>query len=85
VGLALQYSMIKAYPYVVASDGANQHYTRLALAYNGSILWGVLSWLWGYLLISALVYAWYCVPHLRRLIRRQPSGGGQTHMLNGIV
>jgi hypothetical protein len=85
VGLALQYSMIKAYPYVVASDGANQHYTRLALAYNGSILWGVLSWLWGYLLISALVYAWYCLPHLRRLIRRQPNGGGQTHMLNGIV
>jgi hypothetical protein len=85
VGLALQYPMIKAYPYVVASDGANQHYSHLALVFNGSILWGVLSWLWGYLLISALVYAWYCLPHLRRLIRRQPSGGGQTHVLNGMV
>lgn len=80
--------MIKAYPYVVANDGAADapHYEHLALVYNGSFLWGVLSWMWGYLLISALVYAWYCIPHFRRLIRRQSSqGGGQSRLLNGIV
>jgi hypothetical protein len=38
---------------------------------NGLIRWGILGpWLWFYAGISAVIYAWYCVPHLRRLIRR---------------
>ncbi len=87
VGLALQYPMIKAYPYVIVSVGTTgtAHYSHLALVYNGSFLWGVLSWMWGYLLISALVYAWYCMPHVRRLFRRQPNQGGHSRLLNGIV
>ena len=39
--------------------------------FNGLIRWGILGpWLWLYAGISAVVYAWYCRPHLRRLIRR---------------
>jgi hypothetical protein len=87
VGLALQYPMIKSYPYVVVADGTKSpaYYSHLALVYNGSIFWGVLSWMWGYLLISALVYAWYCVPHLRRLVRHQTNNSGHSRILSGIV
>jgi hypothetical protein len=86
-GLALQYPMIKSYPYVVVTDGAKDpaHFNHLALVYNGSILWGVLSWMWGYLLISALIYAWYCVPQVRRLLRQQSSDAGHPRVLSGIV
>jgi hypothetical protein len=42
---------------------------------NGLIRWGILGpWLWLYAGISAVIYAWYCVPHLRRLIRRTRGG-----------
>jgi hypothetical protein len=38
---------------------------------NGMIRWGILGpWLWMYAGISAIVYAWYSIPHLRRWIRR---------------
>lgn len=86
-GLALQYPMIKSYPYVLVSDGTKNtaYYSHLALVYNGSIFWGVLSWMWGYLLVSALVYAWYCRPHLRRLFRRQSNRSGQSLVVNGII
>ena len=84
---ALQYPMIKSYPYVIAADGAKNpsHFAHLALGYNGTILWGVLSWMWGYLLISALAYAWYCLPHLRRLARPQSGDAGPTRVLSGLV
>jgi hypothetical protein len=86
-GFALQYPMIKSSPYVVVANGATDsaRYGHLALVYNGSILWGVLSWMWGYLLISALVYAWYCLPHLRRLFRSQSDEAGPTRVLCGLV
>ncbi len=86
-GLALQYPMIKSYPYVVVADGTKDpaHYNHLALVYNGSILWGVLSWLWGYLLVSAVIYAWYCWPYLRRLIRGSYGAAGHAQQLNGMV
>ena len=86
--LALQYPMIKAYPYVEVADGAtgSAHYNHLAQVYNGSILWGVLSWFWGYMLVGALVYAWYCVPYLKRLVyHRSGSGGGHTSVVSGVV
>jgi hypothetical protein len=86
-GFALQYPMIKSYPYVVVADGTKDpaHYAHLALVYNGSILWGALSWMWAYLLISALVYAWYCIPYVRRLGRPQSGEAGPTRVLSGLV
>lgn len=86
-GLALQYPMIKSYPYVLVADGSKDqaHYTQVAQAFNGGILWGILSWLWMYLLVSAVIYAWYCLPHLRRLLRRRHHEIGLTQELTGIV
>lgn len=86
-GLALQYPMMKSYPYVVVADGTKDlpRYSHLAQTYNGNIFWGVLGWLWVYLLVSAAVYAWYCVPHLRRLVRRQSSEVAHTGVLDGMV
>lgn len=85
--LGLQYPMIKSYPYVVVAAGATDvaHAHQVADAFNGSILWGVLSWLWIYHLISAAVYAWYCVPHLRRLAQKMSSNTDPGHTLKGIV
>jgi hypothetical protein len=87
VALGLQYPMIKSYPYVVVSAGAADlaHARQIADAFNGTILWGVLSWLWIYHLISAAVYAWYCAPHLRRAAQRLSRGMRQEHTLKGIV
>jgi hypothetical protein len=85
--LGLQYPMIKSYPYVVVSGGATDpaHARQVADAFNGGILWGVLSWLWLYFLISAAVYAWYCAPYLRRAVQRLSSNIGRAHTWKGIV
>jgi len=85
--LGLQYPMIKGYPYVLVTAGATDlaHARQVADAFNGSILWGVLSWLWIYHLISAAVYAWYCVPHLRRFMQRMPTSPDPGRTLKGIV
>jgi hypothetical protein len=68
----LYFLLFKSQPLVVvaaAFQGIPQ-YEKLAEAVNGSLAWGVFGpWLWGYAGISALVYAWYCLPHLRRLLR----------------
>jgi hypothetical protein len=57
-------------------------YENLAGSVDGAIRWGILGpWLWIYAAIGALVYAWYCRPHLRKLLRgkREPaSSGSQT-------
>lgn len=85
--LGLQYPMIKSYPYViVAASAANPaHARQVAEAFNSSILWGLLSWLWIYHLISAVIYAWYCMPHLRGLAQRLSSSTGPGHTLKGII
>ena len=65
--------MFKSPTLVVLADGiqSNAHYEQLVDNFNGLIRWGILGpWLWMYTGISAVVYAWYSVPHLRRLIRR---------------
>ena len=47
VALGLQYPMIRSYPYVVvAPGGSGRANAYLAHAFNGSFLWGVLSWMW---------------------------------------
>jgi hypothetical protein len=58
---------------VVLADGiqSNAYYEKLVDNFNGLIRWGILGpWLWIYAAVSAVVYAWYSVPHLRRWIRR---------------
>ncbi len=70
----LYFLLFKSQPLVLvaaAFQGAPQ-YEKLAETVNGSLVWGVFGpWLWGYAGISALVYVWYCLPHLRRLLRRK--------------
>jgi hypothetical protein len=65
--------MFKSPTFVVLADGIQStlHYEELIENFNGMIRWGILGpWLWLYSGISAVIYAWYSVPHLRRLIRR---------------
>ena len=72
IGLALQYPIIKSLPWVVVADGAKDpaRYSRLAQEFNTAIRWGVFGWLGIYLLVNGAIYAWLCVPHIRRLIRQ---------------
>ena len=59
---------------MVAADGVRDlvRAQHLALAVNGRLVWGWFGpWLWIYLAITALVYGWYCLPYIRRMIRRQ--------------
>jgi hypothetical protein len=54
-------------------------YGNLADVVNGWLMWGLFGpWLWMYSGVAALVYAWYCVPHLRRLLRREQAGPAAT-------
>jgi hypothetical protein len=65
--------MFKSQTLVVLAEGIQNtpQNQQLVENFNGLIRWGLLGpWLWMYAGISAIVYAWYCVPHLRRLIRR---------------
>ena len=65
--------MFKSATLVVLADGiqSTPHYEQVIDNVNGLIRWGILGpWLWMYAGISAIVYAWYSIPHLRRLIRR---------------
>jgi hypothetical protein len=65
--------VFKSQTLVVLADGTENtpHYQQLVENFNGLIRWGILGpWLWLCAGISAIVYAWYSVPHLRRLFRR---------------
>jgi hypothetical protein len=54
-------------------------YGHVADVANGWLMWGLFGpWLWMYTGVAALVYAWYCVPHLRRLLRREQAGPAAT-------
>jgi hypothetical protein len=68
--------MFKSQTLVVLAEGIQTTPENLQLVenFNGLIRWGILGpWLWLYAGISAIVYAWYSVPHLRRLLRRMRS------------
>ena len=86
VALGLQYPMIRSYPYVLVARGATDPaHASVANAFNGAILWGVLSWMWLYHLISAGIYAWYCAPFLRRAAQGLLSDTGAGDTLKGII
>ena len=72
LALAMQFPIIKAYPYVLVADWAKTQtaYVEAAAAYNNLFTWGLVSWLWVYFLIGALVYLRYCLPYLRRWFGR---------------
>jgi hypothetical protein len=72
--------MFKSPTLVALADGVENtaHNQQLVENFNGMIRWGILGpWLWFYAGISAVVYAWYSVPHLRRLIRRTRGRSAQ--------
>jgi len=88
IALGLQYPMIKSSPYVLVSSGATNdaHAMQAAATFNGLIRWGVLSWAWIYYLVAVVIYAWYCAPHLRSLLRRRHAAGiRMTQEINGIL
>jgi hypothetical protein len=87
VALGLQYPMIKSYPYVLVAAGAGDkaHATQVAANFNGLLLWGVLSWMWVYHLVSVVIYAWYCAPYLRRLWHRKEARIRFTQEINGVL
>ena len=84
VALGLQYPMIKSYPYVAAAAN-DAHVRQVAVQINNLILWGLLRWLWVYHLVSAVIYAWYCAPHFRRLLQRRHAELQITQEINGVL
>ncbi len=72
IGLALQYPISKTFPWVVRDSATDPaRYNHLAQNFNVWIQYGVFGWFWIYLLMNGAIYAWLCVPHIRRWIRHQ--------------
>jgi hypothetical protein len=68
----LYFLVFKNHTLVVVADAfaGNAQFEKAASEVNNNIRWGILGpWLWFYAGISAPVYAWYCLPHLRRWLR----------------
>lgn len=79
--LVLYFLVFKSHTLVVVADEFRNsaQYEKLAESVNGTLLWGVLGpWLWIWAGISVPIYAWYCWPHLRRLLRRKRTGEGAS-------
>lgn len=78
----------RKHPLVMVSASAKDlaHAASLVPGRNGFLVWGLFGpWLWIYLAIGALIYAWYSLPHLRRLLSRKGKVTGITTELTGIV
>jgi hypothetical protein len=69
-GVAVSYLFFLGYPFVRLAPGVPAadlaRYAASAEAANGILLWAVLSWVWIYFLIMAILYARFLLPHLRR-------------------
>jgi hypothetical protein len=79
--LVLYFLVFKSHTLVVVADAFQSagQYEKLAEAVNGTLLWGVLGpWLWIWAGISAPIYAWYCLPHLRRMLRGKTGATSAT-------
>jgi hypothetical protein len=77
----LYFFVFKSRALVVLADAFKgiPQYENLADSVDGAIRWGILGpWLWIYAAIGALVYAWYCRPHVRKLFRGKQSGASSS-------
>jgi len=78
----------RTHPLAVVSASAKDlaYAAGLAANKNGFLVWGLFGpWLWIYLAIGALIYAWYSLPHLRRLLSRRGKAVAIKTELTGIV
>lgn len=82
----LYYLVFKSHTLAVVSAGQDPaQYQQIAQELNNFLTWGVLGpWLWLYAGISAPVYAYYCIPHLRRLFRRDRTQTSQAAPEKGL-
>jgi hypothetical protein len=78
----------RAHPLVVVDGSAKDlaHAEKLARTTNGWLQWGLFGpWLWIYLGVGALFYAWYSLPHLRRFLHDRNDRIRTVHELNGVL
>ena len=78
----------RTHPLVVVDPSAKDlaHAEKLARSTNAWMGWGLFGpWLWIYLAIGALFYAWYSLPHLRRLLHARQHRLRSVHELNGVL
>jgi hypothetical protein len=79
--LVLYFLVFKSRTLVVVADAfqSSGQYEKLAESVNGTLLWGVLGpWLWIWAGISVPIYAWYCLPHLRKMLRGKAGAASST-------
>jgi len=87
VGAAVMF-FFRTHPLTVVSASATDsaHAEKLVVTVNGILGWGVFGpWLWIYLAVGSLFYAWYSLPHLRRLLLRRQDRIRAVHELNGVL
>jgi hypothetical protein len=78
----------RAHPLVVVDASAKDlaHAEKLARTANAWLGWGLFGpWLWIYLGVGALFYAWYSLPHLRRFLHDRHDRIHTVHELNGVL
>ncbi len=85
-GGAVVMFFFRTHALVLPADPSRAQSQQLAQAVNGRLVWGLFGpWLWLYLGITGLVYGWYCLPYLRRSIRRHRSTVHDAREINGVV
>jgi len=86
-GAAVLMFFLPLHPLAIVSQTAADpaHAERLAATANNWLRWGLFGpWLWIYLGVSALVYAWYSLPHVRRFLQSRRNRIRSVHELNGV-
>src|ERR1700722_1384850 len=85
-GGAVVMFFFRTHALVLPANPSRAQTAQLAQAVNGRLIWGLCGpWLWLYLGITGLVYGWYCLPYLRRLVRRHHNTVHEAGEVNGIV
>jgi hypothetical protein len=87
IGAVLMF-FFPSHPLVVVSQAAADpaQAEKLAATANTWLRWGLFGpWLWIYLGVSALFYAWYSRPFLRRFLLSRRDRMRRVHELNGLI
>jgi hypothetical protein len=87
VGAVVMFNF-RAHPLVVVDASAKDlvHAEKLARSANAWLGWGLFGpWLWIYLAVGALFYAWYSRPHLRRFLHHRRDRIRPVHEFNGVL